>query len=65
MSHALLAQVSIALGEHEKALEALEAAYRSKAVDLLWLGVRPSFDPLRRHPAFAALQQRMGLGARA
>jgi adenylate cyclase len=61
VSPALMAQVSLALGRTGEALDRLEEAADVRAVDLVWLGVRPSYDPLRTEPRFSALLQRVGL----
>jgi len=63
VSPALLAQVHTALGEHERALDALDAARRVRATDLAWIAVRPVFDPLRGESRFARLLDGMGLSA--
>jgi hypothetical protein len=43
------------LGEHEKALAALEKAYAAHDRSLQYLGVDPAFDSLRSDPRFAGL----------
>ena len=63
VSPVLLAQVHTALGEHERALDALDAARRVRASDLAWIAVRPVFDPLRGESRFARLLDGMGLSA--
>ena len=55
------AQVHVALGEYERAVELLDEAQSLRAADLIWLGVRPTFDPLRSHPAFARLLESLQL----
>lgn len=54
VSPVLLAQVLLALGDPDGAMELLEEGLSGRAVDLVWLGVRPAFDPLRGHPDFGA-----------
>jgi DNA-binding winged helix-turn-helix (wHTH) protein len=49
-------------GEPAAALDALGAACTQRDPLLLWLGVDPSFDPLRTQSGFTALLQRLGLG---
>ena len=56
-----IAQVHIALGEREEALNRLEAAATEHAADMAWLGVRPVFASLRREPRFVALLQRISV----
>jgi len=63
VSPVLLAQVHTALGEHERALDALDAAWRVRATDLAWIAVRPVFDPLRGESRFARVLEGMGLSA--
>jgi tetratricopeptide (TPR) repeat protein len=47
------------LGEHARAIEYLEKAYKEHAGDMLYIRVEPSFDPLRSDPRFQALILRM------
>jgi tetratricopeptide (TPR) repeat protein len=61
VSPALLAQVSLGLGDRVGALDGLEEAARVRATDLVWLGVRAVYDPLRAEPRFCALIERIGL----
>jgi serine/threonine-protein kinase len=62
-SPVLLAQVHTALGEREAALSRLEEAVEQRSADLIWLGVRPVFDPLRGEARFEALLDSVGLPA--
>ncbi len=55
------AQVRLGLGQNTRALELLEEACEARASDLVWLGVRPLYDPLRGEPRFIALLERMHL----
>jgi hypothetical protein len=57
----VLAQVHVALGELDDAVAWLERARALHAPDLVWIGVRPSFDGLRDHPDFNALLSQLGL----
>ncbi len=51
-----LARVYILTGEHEKALDRLEELLRGPYyLSPGWLKIDPTFDPLRKHPRFAAL----------
>jgi serine/threonine-protein kinase len=61
VSQALVAQVMIGLGRPDDALERLEAAAAARATDLIWLGIRPVYDPLRDSPRFHDILGRMGL----
>ena len=42
-------------------IDRLEEAAGSRATDLIWIGVRPVYDPLRGSPRFDAIQSLMGL----
>ena len=54
------ALVHIALGEKDKAIDWLERAYRDRAgPDIALIKVDPFLDPLRGHPRFEALVQRI------
>jgi hypothetical protein len=50
-----------ALGEFEKAFEALERAYQTRSGGLIYLNVDPAYAPLRGDPRFADLVRRIGL----
>jgi serine/threonine protein kinase/tetratricopeptide (TPR) repeat protein len=63
VSPVLFAHVHVGLGEFDAALDALERAEEARAADLVWIGVRPSCDPLRNHPRFDALCTRVGVPA--
>ena len=54
-----IAMIHVALGEHEKALDRLEEAYRIRDGNLVLLKVFPAWDPLRSHPRFQSLLRRM------
>ena len=51
----------VALGEHDKAFASFEKAYAARDLQLQFLKVDPSFDPLRDDPRFADLMRRVGL----
>src|SRR5881396_622659 len=54
------ALVHIALGEKDKAIDWLERAYRDRAgPDIALIKVDPFLDPLRGHPRFEALVQKI------
>ena len=56
-----LAIVYVGLGENDKALQSLEAAYQEHSSWMLHLKVDPRLDPLRGDPRFQVLLQRVGL----
>jgi eukaryotic-like serine/threonine-protein kinase len=56
-----LAVLYVALGEQERAFASLERAYALHDSQLQFLGVDPSFDPLRSDPRFQDLMRRVGL----
>ena len=56
-----LALIYSGLGEENAAMQHLEEGYRKRVRQLIWVNVDPRFDPLRRHPAFENLIQRIGL----
>jgi len=55
------AMVLTGLGEKQQAIEALKGADRAHVTDVIFIGVEPIFDPLRREPEFQALCARLGL----
>lgn len=55
------AVIYAALGEKETALQYLEKAWEVRAVQLLWLGVDPNFDPLRSESKFIELLENSGM----
>ena len=56
-----IAMIYIALGDHDRAFERLETAYRERAWQLGFLKVEPIFDPLREDPRFDDLMRRVNL----
>jgi TolB-like protein/DNA-binding winged helix-turn-helix (wHTH) protein/Tfp pilus assembly protein PilF len=51
----------VGLGDHDRAFEWLEKAYREHSGPINELNADPMFDPLRADPRFTALLRRMGL----
>ena len=49
------------LGESNKALGSLEAAFEQRSLSITELGVEPAFDPIRSDPRFQSLMRRVGL----
>jgi tetratricopeptide (TPR) repeat protein len=58
VSPVLLAQVA---PDPDRALDLLDAAAATRAVDLIWIGVRPTWAGLRAHPRFVSILERVGL----
>jgi TolB-like protein/Tfp pilus assembly protein PilF len=57
--HTALGLVHIGLGDTKQALDELERGYGQRDTFLVWLKTLPIFDPLRGHPRFDRLVQRM------
>jgi len=53
------ATVHLALGDHEKAIDALEQAFDEHSASVRFLKVDPALDPLRAEPRFEDLLRRM------
>ncbi|MEP6620063.1 MAG: protein kinase [bacterium] len=60
-SPVLLAQIEVGQGRLVHALARLHAAQELRSADLMWLAVRPTFDPLRSHPEFGRLLESLRL----
>jgi predicted Zn-dependent protease len=58
---ALLAEALVALGEHDRAFEALDRAIEERTIVMMWLALDRHWDPLRQDPRFAPLLRRVGL----
>jgi tetratricopeptide (TPR) repeat protein len=58
VSPALTATVRLALGQTDEAVADLERAIDARAVEAIWLEVRPAFTRLRNDPRMAALLAR-------
>lgn len=63
VSPVLIAQTLIGLGETDHALDHLEEATEARAADLVWLGVRPVYDPLRESDRFKRIVSKLGIEA--
>jgi tetratricopeptide (TPR) repeat protein len=61
LSPVLVAMAAAGLPDRARAVAALQAAARGRALDLVWLGVRPAFASLALEPGFQALRERLGL----
>ena len=61
VSSSLFAQVHAGLGDTTAALDRLEKALDDRAVELVFLAVRPVFDELRDEPRFRAVRDALGL----
>ncbi len=57
---ALGAHAYAQLGDKDKAIALLEAAFEKRSSGLVWLKVEPLLDPLRDDPRFADLMTRVG-----
>ena len=55
------AQDFIRAGLFDRALDTLERLYETRDQNLVYISVAPIFDPLRSHPRFRALLQKMNL----
>ncbi len=55
------ALVNVGLGNREKALELLERGVRERTDEVVFLGIDPAMDPLRKEPRFQALLRTLGL----
>ena len=55
------AEIYVALGDIDRALEVLESQYRRREGGLILINADPCFDSLKSHPRFQQLLQRIGL----
>jgi serine/threonine-protein kinase len=55
----LIALAHIGLGQHEEAMDWLEKAWDEREQGLIHLKMSPWYDPLRSHPRFQALMEKM------
>jgi len=61
VSPCLAAQVHAALDEPDLAVEALERAAAAHDPEIVFIGVRPAYAPLRSDPRFVALREKIGV----
>jgi hypothetical protein len=57
------AKIRLGLGEHEQALTAFEQASEDCIMYMAWLGIEPSFDPLRSYRRYQLLLEKLGIGS--
>jgi tetratricopeptide (TPR) repeat protein len=55
------AYISLALGDHDQALEQLEKAVQQREPSLLYIAVDPRLDPIRNHQRFTKIVKSLGL----
>jgi serine/threonine-protein kinase len=60
-SKVFTSQILLHLGEVDTALDHIERAVEEGAPRLVWIGVRPLLDPIRDHPRFQRILDRMRL----
>jgi hypothetical protein len=56
-----LADLYVALGDHERAFASLEKGFAAHDTQLQFLGIDTGLDPLRSDPRLADLKRRVGL----
>jgi hypothetical protein len=50
-----------AVGDLDRAFQALERAYQARSAGLIYLHLDPGYEPLRADPRYKDLVQRIGL----
>jgi len=55
----LMAQISLALGNKDEALNYLEMGYQTHTLQLMFLKLEPVLDPIRTEPRLKALLKKM------
>jgi TolB-like protein/cytochrome c-type biogenesis protein CcmH/NrfG len=60
-THDGLAIIYVRLGDKERALQALEQAYRERQLHMTEIGIEPAFDSLRGEARFQSLLRRVGV----
>jgi TolB-like protein/Tfp pilus assembly protein PilF len=61
VSPTAFAQVHLGLGDRAASLDDLERALEIGALDVAWIGVRPTFDALKDEPRFISMVERTGV----
>jgi TolB-like protein/Flp pilus assembly protein TadD len=61
VSPVLMAQILVGLGDQTGALSALRRAHAQRASDLIWISVRPVFEPMHGDEGFESLAESIGL----
>ena len=61
VSSCLAAQIRAALGDVEEALAGFEQGFVEHSTDLLWLGVHPGMEGMRREARFREILKKIGL----
>ena len=56
-----IAQVYVALGDYNEALNQLDNAYNNRNLHMFWIKVDPSFDAVRNEQRFKNLLKKMNL----
>ena len=56
-----LARVHVGLGDNARAMQLLERAAELRVSAVILVGADPAFDPLRTHPRYRTLAQRIGV----
>jgi len=56
-----IASAAVQAGDHARALQILEQAWRGRVVTLAWVSRMPSFAPLKDEPRFKELLRHLGL----
>jgi DNA-binding winged helix-turn-helix (wHTH) protein/TolB-like protein/Flp pilus assembly protein TadD len=57
-----LALIYMALGDQDRALDAIERGVQDGSQGITFLNLEPAFDPIRNHPRFRAVSRAVGLG---
>lgn len=61
VSQVMRAEVLAALGQTDEAIARLQSATDERAVDLMWIGLRPAFHTLRKDARFRHIAARIGV----
>ncbi len=56
-----LAEIHLALGEYDRAIEYLEKGYEERCSLMIWVMIDPIYEPLKADPRYQDLLKRMGL----